>query len=96
MSFQSELKAEIRKIEQLELKHRSGLERLATTVLTGAVLFSLTGLGHNEERQRTLREVVTSTVPTFQPVEKTTERNETVRMEVKFDDGLRALATTGE
>jgi hypothetical protein len=90
------ISSEIRKLEHYQVIHRSAFTRIATSVLAAAVVFSLTGLGHDGERQRSLKEAVASSVATFMPTEKTTERNETVRMPIKFDDGLRALATTGE
>lgn len=90
------INSEIKKLEHYQVAHRSALLRIGTSVLAAAVVFSLTGLGHDEQRQRSLKEAVASSMTTFIPTEKTTERNETVRMPIKFDDGLRALATTGE
>jgi hypothetical protein len=90
------ISAQIRKLEQYELKHRSGIERTATIVLTMIALFSMSELGHvgNREDKRNLaargHDVIAQRSVVFNPAEK----NETVRMPVKFDDGLRATATS--
>jgi len=77
-------------MERYQLQHRTGIERASSLILTVATLFSLTGLGHEDETRRQARQtVVLQTVPIFSPAEK----NETVRMPIKFDDGLRATAT---
>lgn len=86
------INSQIKKLEHYQVNHRSGIERFCTLVLTAATIFSITGLGHDEQRQRAAREAITATMPTFSPAEK----NETVRMPIKFDDGLRSIATTGE
>lgn len=92
MSIQKQIKKELKAIERYELKHRSAFERAATLILTAATIFSLTGLGHEDLKQRAGRDVVAQNVPVFNPAEK----NETVRMPIKFDDGLQATTTTGQ
>jgi hypothetical protein len=86
------ISTQIKKLEQYEVRHRSALERFSTLVLAAATIFSLTGLGHDDQRQRATKEAVASVMTTFSPAEK----NETVRMPIKFDGGLRAPATTGQ
>ena len=91
MNIQKQIKKELIAIERYELRHRSGIERAGALILTLATLFSLTGLGHDDIKQRANRDAVAQIVPVFNPAEK----NETVRMPIKFDDGLRATANTG-
>jgi len=91
VSIQKQIKKEIRRIERYELEHRSGLERTCSLLLTVATLFSLTGLGHDAQKQLARRDVIAQVMPVFNPAEK----NETVRMPIKFDGGLRATSTVG-
>jgi len=87
------ISSQIRKLEQYEVKHRSGIERLATLVLVVATIFSTTELGHGDDKRNINlrnRDVIAQRSIVFNPAEK----NETVRMPVKFDDGLRATATS--
>lgn len=92
MSIQKQIKKELKAIERYELKHRSAFERTSSLFLTAATIFSLTGIGHSDVRQRANRDVVAQIVPVFNPAEK----NETVRMPIKFDEGNRAMANVGE
>jgi hypothetical protein len=89
---------QIKKLEHYEIKHRSGLERIATLMLTALTIFSVAGLGHDDERRRAAKEAVNPIMATFSSAEKVepAEKNETVRMPIKFDDGLRAPATAGQ
>jgi len=97
VTIQKQIKNELKRLERYELSHRSAFARTGAMVLTLATLFSLTGLGHEDPRQRAVnREIIAQFVPVFNPIEKNAEKNETVRMPIKFDDGLRATSTTGE
>lgn len=91
MSIKTQIKKELKALERYEVQHRSGFERTSTLVLTLATLFSLTGLGHDDQRAARRAAIV----PTV-PILSSTEKNETVRMPIKFDDGLRAIANTGQ
>lgn len=86
------IKTQIKKLEQYEVQHRSAFERIGAFILTIATVFSMTELGHTEDKRNfnRAREAVVAQAIVFNPAEK----NETVRMPVKFDDGLRATATT--
>lgn len=90
MSIKTQIKKELRAVERYELKHRSAQERLCTLLLTAVTLFSITGLEH--EAQKMLQRTVLAPIPAFNPAEK----NETVRMPIKFDDGLRSVTHTGQ
>lgn len=93
MSIKTQIKKELRKIERYQVTHRSGFERAGAIFLTAATLFSLTELGGHSEQKRVARtDVVAPPNVVLGPAEK----NETVRMPIKFDDGLRSVATTGE
>ena len=92
MSIQKQIKNEIKRIERYELEHRSGLERACTLLLTATTIFSLTGLSHDGEKRLARSDVMTQVIPQLNSAEK----NETVRMPIKFDGGLRATATASE
>jgi len=62
-------------------------------VLVLATLFSLSNLVH-DRTQSLKKDVIVFSNFVINPAN--TERNETVRMPVKFDDGLRAPATAGK
>ena len=86
------IKTEIKKLEQYELKHRSSFERFGALVLAVATIFSMLELGHDHTTQLAKRDVVFQSRTAL----NSAAENETVRMPVKFDDGLRAVATTGQ
>ena len=86
------IKTQIKKLEQYEVQHRSAFERTGAILLTLATLFSVTELGQHDNNKRIARsDVMVNNSVIFNPAEK----NETVRMPIKFDDGLRAPETTG-
>lgn len=86
------IKTQIKKLEQYEVQHRSAFERGGAIFLTLATLFSMTELGQHDATKRVARsDVLANSSIVFNPAEK----NETVRMPIKFDDGLRAPATSG-
>lgn len=86
------IQKEIVKIKTYEDQHRSAFERVGALVLTMATMFSMTELGHTDDKRNIIRsrDAIVAQSVVFNPAEK----NETVRMPVKFDDGLRATATT--
>lgn len=87
------IKTQIKKLEQYEVNHRSTLARAGALVLTMATLFSLTDLGaHSTQKQLARHDVIVQSSVIVSPAEK----NETVRMPIKFDEGLRSVATTGQ
>lgn len=93
MSIKTQIKKEIRKFERYELEHRSSLERFGALTLALVTLFSLTELGaHSAQKQLARRDIITQPNLVLNPAEK----NETVRMPVKMDDGIRAVASTGQ
>ncbi|HET6924468.1 MAG TPA: hypothetical protein VFH39_01390 [Candidatus Saccharimonadales bacterium] len=94
VKVEKEVVRDLRKLEQLEVQHRTGLERAGALALTALIAFSMADFGHGDDRRnlnRVTKEAVVNQSVVFSPAEK----NETVRMPVKFDDGLRATATTG-
>ncbi len=84
------IKTEIKKLEHYQVHPRSNALKLGALLLVAATLFEVTGLGH-DRRDLTKREAVTGTRYSI----NTGKENETVRMPIKFDDGLRATATAG-
>ncbi len=88
------LKQEIQKLNHYDVHDRSKFERIGALVLTAATVLSIVAEGHDASRRLAKADVVVN--PSFvashhEPAEK----NEMVRMPIKFDDGLRAAATTG-
>jgi hypothetical protein len=86
------IKKQIKKLEQYEVKHRSTFERYGALLLTVATLFGSAQLGHDHTAQLAKKDVVFQSRVSL----NSAAENETVRMPVKFDDGLRATATMGE
>ena len=94
-----EAEKDLRKLHNFEAEYRSGLVRLSALALTGLVAFGMTELGHGEDRRNInkagesiVAQSVVFNLSDNNLTEKPAERNETVRMPVKFDDGLRAPA----
>jgi len=87
------LKKELRLLERYEVKHRSGIERASTLMLIVLTLFSLSGIAHDEHSRLVKRAAIIVPTP---PVLSSAEKNETVRMPIKFDDGLRAVSHVGQ
>ena len=87
---------QIQKLEQYEVQHRSGFTRSLAMLLAVATVFSSVELIHADKKRGThdtSKEAIVAQAAQLGQSEKA-ERNETVRMPVKFDDGLRATATT--
>ncbi|HEX7368174.1 MAG TPA: hypothetical protein VF261_00775 [Candidatus Saccharimonadales bacterium] len=93
MSIKTKIKKEIRAFERYELQHRSAFQRFGVLVLAVLTLFSVTELGaHSAQKQLARNDIVPQPNVVLNPAEK----NETVRMPVKMDDGIRAVATAGQ
>lgn len=86
------IKTQIKKLEQYELNHRSAFARTGALVLTAATLFSLLDPGHTGIGRQAKRDVIAPTPYVL----NSARENETMRLPVKLDDGLRSVATTGQ
>lgn len=85
------IKKQIKKLEHYQVVERSFISRFGAVALTALTLFGVADLGH-EHGQQVRREI--TLVPHYSLA--SAAENETVRMPIKFDDGLRAPATAGE
>jgi hypothetical protein len=88
------IKTQIKKLDHYDVHDRSHFERIGALVLTAATVLSIVAEGHDATKRLARADVIAN--PSFvasnhEPAEK----NEMVRMPIKFDDGLRAAATTG-
>jgi len=86
------IKTQIKKLEQYELKHRSGFARVGALVLTAATLFNLLDLSHDAATRQAKKDIITQSPAIL----NSARENETMRLPVKLDDGLRSIATTGQ
>lgn len=93
MFTKTKIKKVLKKIRQYEVIHRSAFDRTGAILLTIATVFSLTELGTHGGQGRVAG--ISRMVPVKSALESA-ERNETVRMPIKFDEGLRSVANTGE
>jgi len=85
---------QIKKLEHYDVHERSHFVRFGALVLTAATVLSIVVENHDATKRLAKTDIVAN--PSFvasnhEPAEK----NEMVRMPIKFDDGLRAPATTG-
>lgn len=88
------LKKQIQKLNHYDVHDRSHFERIGAMVLTAATVLSIVAEGHDATKRLAKADVIVNpsfTASHHEPAEK----NEMVRMPIKFDDGLRAPATTG-
>jgi len=85
------IKTEIKKLEHYQVRHRSTLSRAGVLILVAATVFEITGLGR-DHHDLTKREAIVGARYNL----NSGAENETVRMPIKFDDGLRAVATAGQ
>jgi len=88
------LKKQIQKLNHYDVHERSYFEKIGALVLTAATILSIIAEGHDASKRLAKADVIAN--PSFvashnEPAEK----NEMVRMPIKFDDGLRAAETTG-
>ncbi len=84
------IKTQIKKLEHYQVHPRSNFSRVGALVLTLATVLSLVSESHDVNKQLR-RDITVNSNFIASPAEK----NETVRMPIKFDDGLRATASTG-
>ena len=89
-NIKSQLKKELVAIEHYEVRHRSMQARMGALLLVGATLFHLSGVDHGQV-QLSQSEISAKLIAKL----NYTDKNETVRHPVMFDDGLRVIATTG-
>jgi hypothetical protein len=88
------LKKQIQKLNHYDVHDRSHFERIGALVLTAATVLSIVVESHDATKRVAKSDVVVNhnfIASQHEPAEK----NEMVRMPIKFDDGLRAPATTG-
>ena len=90
------INAQIKKLEHYEVTHRSAITRLSALAITVATLFSITGLSHHDQQATTTEQVSERSAASVSIHHESAEKNETVRMPIRFDDGLRAPVTTGQ
>lgn len=87
------LAKQIKKLDHYDVHHRSTTHKLGAIVLTAATILSI-GVEHHDAGKRIAKSDVVVN-PSFVVKSEVPEKNEMVRMPIKFDDGLRAAATTG-
>lgn len=90
------IKTQIKKLDHYDVHERHIMTRLGALVLTGAAVLSMVAEGHDSTKVAR-RDVVVNSNFIASPVApaEPAEKNEMVRMPIKFDDGLRTVATTG-
>lgn len=90
------LKKQIKKLEHYDVHERTLFERFGSIALTGLLFLSIVETSHETAKRFMVREVIAPiTHVSASPEPVPAEKSETVRMPIKFDDGLRATATTG-
>jgi hypothetical protein len=87
------LKTQIKKLNHYDIEPRSAFERIGALVLVGATVLSMVEASHDAAKQVARRDIVVGS--NFLASPAPAEKNEMVRSPIKFDDGLRAVATTG-
>ena len=83
------IKTQIKKLEQYEVTHRSGFDRLGALVLTAATVFGMTSLGQKSNDWK--REIIARPAYAF----NSAAENEMERLPIKFDDGLTSQGNSG-
>jgi hypothetical protein len=88
------LKKQIQKLNHYDVHERSNFEKIGAVVLTFATVLSIVIENHDATKRLAKTDIVAN--PNFVSVNaEPAEKNEMVRSPIKFDDGLRAAATTG-
>lgn len=88
------IKKQIKKLNHYDVHERSHYEKIGAVVLTAATVLSMVVENHEAAKRVAKADVVVN--PNFVAMRnETPEKSEMVRMPIKFDDGLRAAATTG-
>jgi hypothetical protein len=89
------INTQIKKLDHYDVHDRSRWEKLGAIVLTGLTVMSMVVESHDIARRVAKADMIANPeVVTTRPPEPP-EKNEMVRSPIKFDDGLRAAATTG-
>lgn len=86
------IKTQIKKLEHYQLHPRSNVARVGALILTAATLFNMLELSHDNSTRQARKDVLGQSSYSL----NSARENETMRMPVKLDDGLRAIATTGQ
>jgi hypothetical protein len=87
------LKKQIKKLDHYDVHERSTTHKLGAIVLAAATVLSIVVEHHDTTKRMAKSDIVVN--PGFVAKSEIPEKNEMVRMPIKFDDGLRAAATTG-
>lgn len=88
------IKKQIKKLEHYDVHHRSNAEKIGALVLTAATILSIVVENHDATKRLAKTDIMAN--PNFVSVNaEPAEKNEMVRSPIKFDDGLRAAATSG-
>lgn len=88
------LSKQIKKLEHYDVHPRGYAEKIGAVVLTAATVLSIVVENHDATKRMAKTDVMAN--PNFVSVNaEPAEKNEMVRSPIKFDDGLRAAATTG-
>jgi predicted glycoside hydrolase/deacetylase ChbG (UPF0249 family) len=88
------IKKQIKKLEHYDVHQRSHFEKIGAVVLTAATVLSIVIENHDATKRMAKTDVIAN--PNCVSVNaEPAEKNEMVRSPIKFDDGLRAAATTG-
>lgn len=88
------IQKQIKKLNHYDVHDRSRFEKVGAVVLTFATILSMVVENHDATKRLARADVIAN--PNFVSVNaEPAEKNEMVRSPIKFDDGLRAAATTG-
>jgi len=86
------IKTQIKKLEHYQLHPRSNAARFTALLIAIATLLNIFELNHDQAARRARNDVVGQAPYAL----NSARENETMRLPVKLDDGLRSIATTGE
>lgn len=87
------LRKQIEKLNHYDVHERSHFVKFGALALTAATLVSIAVEHHDASKRMAKSDIIVN--PAFVAKSEVPEKNEMVRMPIKFDDGLRAAATTG-
>ncbi|MBC7581342.1 hypothetical protein H7097_00550 [Aeromicrobium sp.] len=88
------INTQIKKLDHYDVHERSLTHKVGAIVLAVATVFSIAvETNHATKGMAKSEVIVNSNYLAVRP--EPAEKNEMVRMPIKFDDGLRAAATTG-
>jgi hypothetical protein len=89
------IKTQIKKLDHYDVHARSHFERIGALVLTAATVLSLVVESHDIAKRVARADIIANADVVTTHTPEPAEKNEMVRSPIKFDDGLRAAATTG-